>query len=232
MYKAQYSTYLIILIPYVLAPLYAFLTYAFDKVPLKKSIYIGLGTLIWASSMFYISYTNALNYFGSFKTVIVILNVLLSAFLAYKYRFWLTKELHSQWFLVGLQVFRIIGIVFIIETLFGDFPPVFSIPGGIGDLIVGLIAITALLCGLFKNKIPQKMIFILAIAGIIDFISVLFLGVTSSVGYLQLFSFENPNPVYYYPTSLIPLFGVPFALCYHILSLTVLNKDNDIRHKK
>ncbi len=61
--------------------------------------------------------------------------------------------------------------------------------------------------------------------GISDFVSAFFFGFTSSATPLQLFAFDQPNQVLLYPTGLIPLFLVPYAVVFHILSITEMQRE-------
>ena len=59
----------------------------------------------------------------------------------------------------------------------------------------------------------------LSAIGILDFISAIFFGFTSGENPLQLFYPETPSELINFPTGMIPLFLVPYAIFYHTLSL-------------
>ena len=54
--------------------------------------------------------------------------------------------------------------------------------------------------------------------GVLDFLSAFFFGFTSSRTPLQLFFPVVPNNVVAFPTGMIPLFLVPYAIFFHTLS--------------
>lgn len=140
--------------------------------------------------------------------------------------------IHRDWFkgldqkpIVGLQIFRLIGGLFIVEMYRGNIPGSFAWPAGIGDIIVGLFALYLFV---YYKKIPNKAIVILITIGLLDFISAFFFGFTSSEGPLQLFAvgFENQSGLF--PIGLIPLYLVPYAITFHIISLINIKNDNNV----
>lgn len=129
----------------------------------------------------------------------------------------------SQNLLIGLQVFRPLGLVFLIEHARGNLPGVFAHPAGWGDLAVGLLAIYV--TWTYRDRvIPAPWVKAVFWLGMIDFASAFFFGFTSSPSPVQLFAFDRPNQAILYPTGLIPLFLVPYAIIFHILSITELKR--------
>lgn len=145
--------------------------------------------------------------------------------LVYAFRWTLVAEGLSQRMLVGLQLVRPIGLVFVLEHWRGTLPGVFAHPAGWGDLLVGAITLGALLRYRHQN-IPNRVIKFIIVVGIIDFSGAFFFGFTSSETPFQLFGFDHPNLVLRYPTGLIPLFLVPYAVIFHIMSLTEMQRAN------
>lgn len=122
--------------------------------------------------------------------------------------------------IVALQVFRIIGGVFIIEMARGHLPPIFALPAGIGDICTGLLALALLI----PTTIPRAGIVALLILGTADFAVAFFFGFTSSTGPAQLFARGFESKLNHFPTGLIPIVLVPVALTYHTLSLIALRQ--------
>jgi len=150
---------------------------------------------------------------------------LLAAGLVYAFRWALVGKGLSQYMLIRLQVLRSIGWVFVLEHWRGNLPGVFAHPAGWGDLLVGIIALTVLIrCR--NQEIPNGAVILLFTVGITDFVSAFFFGFTSSASPIQLFAFDQPNQVQLYPTGLIPVFLVPYAVIFHILSLTEMQRAN------
>lgn len=154
-----------------------------------------------------------------------LLYLFLASIVAYRARHWILGRGVSQHLLIGLQLIRPIGMVFVFEHTQGNLPGIFAYPAGLGDLLTGLLA-AFVLYRFQDTKIPPFWIVLVAVVGLLDFVSAFFFGFTSSETPVQLFSFENPNQVTEYPLGLIPLFLVPYAVIAHILSLTQLSRDS------
>jgi hypothetical protein len=127
--------------------------------------------------------------------------------------------------LVGIQVYRVIGANFVVLWAFGAIPGVFALPAGIGDFLVGLLALPVafyLASGAARGRT-------LAVAwnifGIADLINAVTLGALSSPGPLQHLALNHPNAlISSYPTVMIPAFAVPLSLILHGLSLWQLRR--------
>ena len=156
-----------------------------------------------------------------------LLYLFLASIVAFKARHWILGGGVSQHLLIGLQLIRPIGMVFVIEHAHGNLPAIFAYPAGLGDLFTGILA-AFILYRYWNTEIPSFWIVLVAAVGLADFAVAFFFGFTSSDTPVQLFSFENPNQVTEYPLGLIPLFLVPYAVIAHILSLTQLNRDRKI----
>ena len=122
--------------------------------------------------------------------------------------------------LVGIQVYRVLGANFLALWAYGAIPGVFALPAGIGDVLVGLLALPAafyLASGAARGRA-------VAVAwnflGIADMVTAVTLGVLSSPGPLQQLALDHPNlSTSSYPTVMTPAFAVPLSLILHGLSL-------------
>jgi hypothetical protein len=108
-----------------------------------------------------------------------------------------------------------------------NIPGIFAYPAGIGDILVALVALAMLLCYRKVEPIPRRPIFLVIGLGVADFLSAFFFGFTSSETPLQLFYPPVTNNVIVFPTGMIPLFLVPYAIFFHVLSAL-----NYARHDK
>jgi hypothetical protein len=128
--------------------------------------------------------------------------------------------------IVSLQIFRLVGSLFLLEMVRGHIPSSFALPAGIGDTIVGLTAL--FITFYYKNtKIPRRVVISLLTLGIIDFTSALFFGFTSQASIFQLFAFGFDNQTNLFPTGMIPFFLVPYAIVFHMLSFINLKNYKD-----
>lgn len=124
--------------------------------------------------------------------------------------------------LVGLQVYRILGGIFLVAWTHGDVPGVFALPAGTGDVLTGLLALpTAYLLYHAPHQHRQS-----AIAwntlGILDLIIAVTMGLLTAPGPFQLIQNPPNTLVGTYPTVMIPAFAVPISLMLHALSLRQL----------
>ena len=127
--------------------------------------------------------------------------------------------------LIGLQAYRVIGANFIVLWLCGVMPGVFAGPAGIGDVLVGLLAIPAGLYAASGRAGGRAIAVAWNLFGIADLVNALALGFLSAPGPLQRLALDHPNAlVGSYPTVLIPVFAVPLSLVLHGVSLWQLRR--------
>ena len=67
-----------------------------------------------------------------------------SSSLYWKRNWFLSQRLSQKW-LIGLQILRLVGILFLIEMILGHIPGTFAYPAGLGDILVALVALAVLL---------------------------------------------------------------------------------------
>jgi len=192
---------------------------------LNQTIILATVTMVWCLLAFgVVKYRIDSYLLGDDFPARPLLYLFLASIVAYKARHWILNNGVSQHLLIGLQLIRPIGMVFVLEHMQGNLPGIFAYPAGLGDLLTGLLA-AYVLHRFWNTTIPPFWVLLVAVVGLLDFACAFFFGFTSSDTPVQLFSFENPNQVLEYPLGLIPLFLVPYAVIAHILSLTQLNRD-------
>jgi len=156
-----------------------------------------------------------------------LLYILIASSLCYFFRNTILGDGVSQQKLIGIQLMRILGLVFVFEWLRGTLPGWFAHPAGWGDLAAGSTALLVLAI-YAQKKIPHKAIKWVAGVGLTDFFFALFFGFTTADNPAQLFSHDQPNQVLLYPLGLIPLFLVPYLVAAHILSLTQMRRSQNL----
>jgi hypothetical protein len=122
--------------------------------------------------------------------------------------------------LVGVQFFRLIGLLFVILYSVGTLPGYFALPAGWGDIAVGT---AALLVGyaLLRDMPGARGLSIgFNIVGLSDLI----IAVGTGTGYLVPLLFGGPRPgpttpMTVFPLYIIPTFAVPIAVTLHVYSL-------------
>ena len=106
----------------------------------------------------------------------------------------------------------------------GYVPSIFAWPAGLGDVLAALVALVVLVVHRRTSSIPRAAIALVAAVGIADFLSAFFFGFTSSDGPQNLFPQDRPSQLIAFPTGMIPMFLVPYAIFFHTLSLASLSR--------
>ena len=196
------------------------------KVTIRQMVAVGAIMLVWTC------YSYASIRYGFDKVIFgdlpvgPLVYVLLAIVLALLFGKRLLGNGVPQQLLIGLQLFRPIGMIFVLEDFRGVLPSSFAQPAGWGDLLAGMVALVVLI-RYPTGDVPRRAVLLVAIVGLADFASAFFFGFTSSATPIQLFAFDNPNRVLEYPLGLIPAFLVPYAIVAHILSLMQLRRNSD-----
>ena len=139
----------------------------------------------------------------------------------------LVDDIYQPW-LIGVQVTRVMGVVFLTLYARGLMPAEFAIPSGIGDVIIGATApIVAAI--LFLNLPFSKIVAIVwNIVGFADLTLAIILGFLTSPTPYQLLALDRPNHfLFAFPLAFVPMFAVPLSLLLHLFSLRVLLKQRD-----
>jgi hypothetical protein len=136
----------------------------------------------------------------------------------------LLDAMPAHW-LVGLQVYRVLGGFFLINYARGLQPGLFALPAGIGDVLTGLFALSTAAYVASGTSLGRRLGIAWNVFGLLDLIVAITMGATTSPGPFQLFAFDHPNTlVGSYPTAMIPAFAVPSSIVLHILSIRQLRR--------
>jgi hypothetical protein len=123
--------------------------------------------------------------------------------------------------LIAAQIFRVVGVLFIIAWIGGTLPGGFALPAAIGDVAVGLTAPFVATAVARRRALGAAWIW--AVLGTADLIIAITLGVLQGGPPLGLLAGPvTTNLVAHYPLSLIPTFGVPLALLLHLRTFRAL----------
>jgi hypothetical protein len=168
--------------------------------------------------MFWVCIADIPRRLGLIGNLIVPVMWLTPSVILFLWRDWFVDRWLCQKWLIGLQLWRAIGGVFLIEMARGNIPGIFAYPAGLGDLAVAAIAAVVLIRYWNAKPFPAGAVYVVIAVGVLDFLSAFFFGFGSSDTPVQLFFPEVPNNVIVFPTGLIPLFLVPYAIFFHTLS--------------
>jgi hypothetical protein len=131
----------------------------------------------------------------------------------------------ASW-LIGLQLYRVFGSIFLVSWLLGALSGVFAVPAGAGDTLVGLLALPVAAYMRFAPRAARNWAVAWNVLGIVDLVDAVILGVLSTPGPLQLIAATagGPTPLVVYPLVMIPAFAVPSSILLHALSLRQLRR--------
>jgi hypothetical protein len=122
--------------------------------------------------------------------------------------------------LVGVQFFRVIGVLFVIMMFLGGLPAVFALPAGLGDLAVGISA-PFVARRLAKGDTRGARLF--NWLGITDLVVAVTIGVLA--GTVQLIHVQPTTELMtVLPFVIVPTLAVPLYVALHVISLRLLAK--------
>jgi hypothetical protein len=120
-----------------------------------------------------------------------------------------------------LHVWRVLGIVFLIDYAQGRLPGGFAFPAGIGDIFTALAAVPVALA--VSRRVPGARNWFVAwnIFGLVDLIVAVGSGILHSGSSLGILAGSGPTTLLMsqIPLSMIPTFLVPLFVLLHLLAL-------------
>ena len=130
-----------------------------------------------------------------------------------------------QHWLIGVQLYRALGAIFLILYGTGKMPGLFAWPAGLGDVLVGVLAPVVAVAYARGPEKHGDLVLAWNIFGMVDLIVAVAMGFSTSPSPFQLFAFDQPNElVSMFPLVLIPTYLVPVSILLHIASLTKLRR--------
>lgn len=131
-----------------------------------------------------------------------------------------------QPWLVGVQLYRVLGVIFLILYATGQLPALFAWPAGLGDIAVGLLAP---IVGFAYAQAPRRAASVVAgwnVLGILDLIVAVGTGFATTPSLLQLFEVQPTSDLMtVLPMVLIPVYLVPLSIVLHLASLAKLRRE-------
>lgn len=126
--------------------------------------------------------------------------------------------LANQKHLIWLNVWRLLGAVFLILMAMDEVPALWALPAGIGDIIVGAAA--PFVAARLDKPRGKSLATIFHVFGMADLVVAVALGVMTNPGPVQLFSSHPTSELLTaFPLALVPTFLVPLAFTLHVVSL-------------
>ena len=130
----------------------------------------------------------------------------------------------QQW-LIGVQLYRALGIIFLILYGAGKMPGLFAWPAGIGDVLVGALAPVVAIAYARGPEKNGDLARVWNILGLTDLGVAVATGMVTAPSPIQQFAFDLPNElVGTFPLILIPIYLVPLSVLLHLASLIKLRR--------
>ncbi|MDQ6867178.1 MAG: hypothetical protein M3178_01690 [Pseudomonadota bacterium] len=130
-----------------------------------------------------------------------------------------------QHWLIGVQHYRTLGVIFLILYAAGKLPGAFAWPAGLGDVLVGALAPVVAIAYRRGPRENADLVAAWNLFGLADLVVAVTAGFLTSPSPFQLFAFDLPNElVSQFPLVLIPVFMVPVSALLHLASLAKLRR--------
>ncbi len=134
----------------------------------------------------------------------------------------LRSLLTNQKNLIRLNVWRLVGAVFLALMFTGQVPALWALPSGIGDVIVGASAFWV--ASRLDNPGGRRLAVLFNLFGLADLVVAIGLGLMTNPGPAQIFhTTPTSELVTHFPLALVPGFLVPLAFTLHLVSLRQLS---------
>ena len=134
----------------------------------------------------------------------------------------LRRLLTNQKHLTLLNVWRLMGFIFLLLMLNGQMPALWALPSGVGDILVGAAA--PLIARGIDSPGSRRRAVLFNVLGLADLVVAVGLGVMTSPGPTQVFRTTPTSALATrFPLALVPTFLVPLAVMVHVISLWQLS---------
>ena len=154
----------------------------------------------------------------------VLIPIIVGVVLAWKWKLLgrVIEAVPQEW-IVGVQFYRALGLMFLVLYAVGRLPGMFALPAGVGDVIVGLVAP---IVGIAYARNPHSAAGLVRawnLFGIVDLIVAVGTGLLTSPSPIQMLAFDAPNElISAFPLVMVPVFLVPLSILLHLASLKKL----------
>jgi hypothetical protein len=134
-------------------------------------------------------------------------------------------ESAPQEWIVGVQFYRALGLIFLVLYAAGRLPGEFALPAGAGDVLVGLLAPIVAAAYPSRSRGSAGMITAWNLFGLADLVVAVTTGFLTSPSQFQMLALDRPNElISAFPLAMIPVFLVPLSVLLHLASLAKLRR--------
>jgi hypothetical protein len=137
-----------------------------------------------------------------------------------------------QAWVVGVQFYRALGVVFLMLYAAGKFPGLFALPAGLGDVAVGLSAPIVALAYARNRHENEGAVRAWNILGILDLTVAVTMGFLTSPSAIAPIAVHPTNElITMMPMVMIAVYMVPLSIVLHIASLVKLHREESAAGK-
>jgi hypothetical protein len=123
------------------------------------------------------------------------------------------------WRLTVPQIFRVVGVTFLVVLALGKLPAVFALPAGLGDMAIGVEAVFVAR-NLRRGVVGRRAVWYFNVLGLVDLAVALAIGFAAAPAVVRLLlTSPTTEAISLLPLALIPATVVPLAAALHLLSL-------------
>ncbi len=134
------------------------------------------------------------------------------------------ESVPQEW-IVGVQFYRALGLIFLVLYAAGRLPGEFALPAGAGDVFVGLVAPIVAAAYARRSRGSVGMITAWNLFGLADLVVAVTTGFLTSPSQFQMLALDRPNElITAFPLAMIPAFLVPLSVLLHLASLEKLRE--------
>jgi hypothetical protein len=136
----------------------------------------------------------------------------------------LIESVPQSW-IASVQVYRALGVIFLILLAGGWLPSAFARPAGAGDVLVGLLAPVVGIAFARGSRGSADWLRAWNFFGLADLVVAVTTGFLTSPSPLQMLALDRPNElITSFPLAMIPVFLVPLSVLLHFASLQKLGQ--------
>jgi hypothetical protein len=140
-------------------------------------------------------------------------------------------EAVPQEWILNLQFYRALGVIFLVLFAAGRLPGEFALPAGLGDVAVGLLAPLVAIAYARRLHNAEGFVRLWNWFGLADLAVALTTGFLTSPSRFQMMAFARPNVLIdAFPLAMIPVFLVPLSILLHFASLYKLRRAHEAGH--
>ncbi|MEM9230956.1 MAG: hypothetical protein AAGB10_15250 [Pseudomonadota bacterium] len=206
-------------------PFYMFGTYYFACVGMRHALTMVAGLFVFsAASLWFVFFGQFLFANPLVMPVVMLTFLAIPPLLVLAFPSFIMPEGIDLAWLMGVQAFRVVGGLYLLEHFRGNIGTAFAYCAGIGDVITGMLACFLLLQYWRTGAMSRRLAFWTIIFGLADFAWAYGIGVTSFDTPLQVFAFGQLHATNVFPIALIPFLLAPIAMGYMVMTLIVLGR--------